>query len=372
MTETEKKSDGADRRYWVALNQIDGMDPHIFFKLVEKFGSPKAVWHATERELAGSGVALAGFVLKSLLEQRERGEDGRAEIARAKDAGCRVRVLTDRDYPARLREIPMPPPVLYLRGEWNKDDERAAAMVGTRECNGYGRKMAEEIAGGLARAGYTVVSGLAHGIDAAAHRAALEAGGRTVAVKAVGLDVDYPSAHRELAERIAASGALVSEFPLGQKAIDKWQFHRRNRIISGLSRGTIVVQSRRKGGSIITAMHAIDQGREVFAVPGDARNAASGGCHWLIRRHGAHLVESAEDVLEVFGESLGQTQLDFGGEQLEGVQADIFEILKAGPAGFDEICSRLGKPPSEISTALMMLEMKGRARELPGKLYTIT
>jgi DNA processing protein len=356
----------SNRRFWVALNQVDGMDPYVFFRLVERYGSPEQVWNAPEVELLKFGTKNP-IVIQKLIDLRKR-ESGSEELVRAAEAGYTVATLLDPEYPKPLREIPIPPPVIYIRGEWKAGDEKAVAIVGTRECNGYGRRVTEDLAGDLVAKKYTIVSGLAHGIDAVAHRGALQAGGRTVAVKAVGLDVNYPAAHKDLSGEIAAHGAVVSEFPIGTTARDKWQFHRRNRIISGLARGTVVVQAQQKSGSLITAAHAVEQGRQVFAVPGDVLNPLTRGCHWLIK-HGAHLVESAEDILEIFGESGGQCDIEFTETQLDGNQKDVHEILKGGPIQFDEICSKLGKPAHEVSSALMMLEMKGHARQLPGKLY---
>lgn len=366
MTDQPVSALKSNRRFWVALNQVDLMAPDVLFRLVEKFGDPEQVWSASEAELA---VCLPpkSKVLMNLLSLRTR-EDGSEELARAADLGFRVVTIVDPDYPELLKDIPFPPSVLYVKGEIKKEDERAVAIVGTRECNGYGRRVATDLAGELSAHGYTIVSGMAHGIDAAAHRGALEAGGRTIAVKAVGLDVNYPEAHKKLSEQIAAQGAVVSEFPIGMNARDKWQFPRRNRVISGLSRGTIVVQARERSGSLITANHAVEQGRPIFAVPGDVLVPLMRGCHWLIR-HGAHLVESASDVLEIFGEAGGQTEIEFTEETVEGTQKDVLDVLRNGLLHFDEICARLGRNAREVSAALMMLEMKGLVREIPGKLF---
>lgn len=376
-----------DRLSWIALNQVEGMEPGLFVRLTEIFGGAGEVWRASEKELRGCGAfarccsAKAEldlgenapekpvFILDKLLNLRRR-EDGSQELRRAEDAGIRIFTLLDEDYPRRLRDIPDPPPVLYARGNILERDDRAVAIVGTRRCNGYGRRAAEDIAAGLAGAGWTVVSGLAHGIDAAAHRAALDAGGRTFAVKAVGVDHPYPANHVELADEIAGSGAVLSEFPLGMNASNKFQFHRRNRIISGLSRGVVVIQSAVKGGSMITAGHAAEHGREVFAVPGDVNHPSSAGCHWLIR-NGAHLAENAEQILEGLGEPAGQPELSLGAQpELDGLQKRVFELMKEeGPTRFDDICAKLSCTAGEASTALMMLEMKGAARQLPGQTY---
>jgi len=376
-----------DRLSWIALNQVEGMEPGLFIRLTEIFGGAGEVWRASEKDLRGCGAFGRSYsrnaelnlgedsaekpvyVLDKLLDLRRR-EDGSQELKRAQETGVKIFTLLDDDYPRRLRDIPDPPPVLYARGNILERDDRAVAIVGTRRCNGYGRRAAEDISAGLAGAGWTVVSGLAHGIDAAAHRAALDAGGRTFAVKAVGVDHPYPSNHVELADEIAACGAVISEFPLGMKAINKNQFHRRNRIISGLSRGVVVAQSAVKGGSMITAGHAAEHGREVFAVPGDVNHPSSGGCHWLIR-NGAHLAENASQILEALGEPDGQPELSLGAQpELDGLQKRIYDLMKEeGPTRFDDICARLSCSAGEASSALMMLEMKGAARQLPGQTY---
>ncbi|HOO57077.1 MAG TPA: DNA-processing protein DprA [bacterium] len=384
MDENNKKFEITDRRFWIALNQIVGMDPRVFYRLLEAFGNPRDAWLASEGELRdsgvfkprrrepelaleddsnGSGEGMLGFMLKL----RDR-EDGSEELSRCDREGFRAIILTDSDYPELLKEIPLPPPVLYVRGRLEPRDARAVAMVGTRRCNNYGRKLARDIASGLARAGVTVVSGFAYGIDAASHEGALAGGGRTIAVKAVGLDVNYPEAHSELGKDIEKSGALISEFPIGTRGGNKWQFHRRNRVISGLSMGVVVVQSREKGGSMITANHALDQGREVFAVPGDVNIPLSGGSHSLIRQ-GAHLVESAEDILEILGEKVVQEELVFEDVQLDGIQKNVHDILENGPMRLDDMCMRLNMTAREIASCLMMLEMKGLVKQMPGQMY---
>jgi len=376
-----------DRLSWIALNQVEGMEPGLFIRLTEIFGGAGEVWRASEKDLRGCGAFGRAYlkntelnlgedsaekpvyVLDKLLDLRRR-EDGSQELKRAQEANVKIFTLLDDDYPRRLRDIPDPPPVLYARGNILERDDRAVAIVGTRRCNGYGRRAAEDISAGLAGAGWTVVSGLAHGIDAAAHRAALDAGGRTFAVKAVGVDHPYPSNHVELADEIAACGAVISEFPLGMNASNKFQFHRRNRIISGLSRAVVVAQSAVKGGSMITAGHAAEHGREVFAVPGDVYHPSSGGCHWLIR-NGAHLAENASQILEALGEPDGQPELSLGAQpELDGLQKRIYDLMKEdGPTRFDDICARLSCSAGEASSALLMLEMKGAARQLPGQTY---
>ncbi len=351
----------------IALNQVQGMDPHVLFKMIEVFGSPLKAWRAPNRDIENAGL-LNNFTFEKFLDLRKI-EDGVQEEDRAAELGVDVFTIRDASFPKKLADIPIPPPVIYVRGNINEKDARAIAIVGTRRCNGYGRKVAADFATDFTAAGCTVVSGLAYGIDTVAHEAALAAGGRTISVKAVGIDVDYPAGNLSLVEKISSSGAVVSEFPLGMKIQNKWQFRRRNRIISGLAEATVVVQSSRQGGALITAAHAEEQGKEVFAVPGDVNSPLSGGCHWLIR-NGAHIAESAQDVLEGIGIGT-QVELDLSAmPELEGLQKEIYEIMSDGPIQFGEICAATGKAAAEISSALLLLEMKGRVKQMPGKMYS--
>jgi len=293
-------------------------------------------------------------------------------LARLAGLGAEVIALGAMSYPPLLAQIEEPPVLLHVKGEFTKSDELAVAIVGTRECTPYGENAAEKLAGNLARRGFTIVSGLAVGIDAAAHRGALDAGGRTIGVMACGLDVDYPKSNRDLRERMAPSGVLVTEMPLGSMP-QRGVFPQRNRIVSGLSLGTIVVEAPTKSGALITANLALDQGREVFAVPGDIGSPTSRGCHALIK-DGARLVESADDVVEGLGMLLRelperkptkQVQADLSPDE----QALVTE-LSAGPRQLDQICAATGLSAARVSAALMLLEVKQIIKRLTGGAYT--
>jgi DNA processing protein len=296
-------------------------------------------------------------------------------------------------YPPPLATVPGAPPLLYFRGEWLEADARAVGIVGSRSCTAYGRKMAEQLARDLVRAGFTIVSGLARGIDGVAHRAALDAGGRTIAVLAGGLTEIYPPEHADLAARVAEHGALVTETPM-TVAPQPGMFPARNRIISGLSRAVIVVEANAKSGALITATHAGEQGREVFAVPGPADSAASAGCLELIRK-GARLIRNADDVIEdlrgiavpEYGEQANPERQRRGGRAnhpvadapgspapsspppvLDAAQQRVFDAL-ASRRHADELVRELGVAVGDLSRVLMQLELKKVIRKLPGNFY---
>src|SRR3989475_5701578 len=276
---------------WLALALVPELLPRRSFALVERFGTPRAVLDAPAGALAAADVSPAVFASLGTATGRAR-----AETLRLARAGATLVAWSDDGYPPALRHIAQPPLVLAVRGSLGGADEPAIAIVGARRASEYGRHMAEELARRLAQAGVTVVSGLAAGVDAAAHHAALAAGGRTVAVLGTGIDRVYPKWHRELARAIAGQGALVSEFPCGSPPL-QFHFPRRNRIISGLTRGTIVVEAADDSGSLITARHALEQDRQVFAVPGPVGVAAHRGPKRLIQQ-GAMLLMRAEGVVE--------------------------------------------------------------------------
>jgi DNA processing protein len=283
-----------------------------------------------------------------------------------------VSILTYRDpgYPRRLLEIYDYPPLLYVRGQLTETDDLAVAVVGSRQVGSYGRRMAERIAFGLAQRGVTVVSGLARGIDSQAHRGALEGGGRTLAVLGSGIDVIYPPENRALAEQIARSGAVVSEFPLGTKP-EAGHFPRRNRIISGLSRGVVVAAAGIRSGALLTANFALDQGREVFAVPGNIDCPGSQGPHHLIQV-GAKLVQDVDDILEelqVPGRPLPRGAPSESAHDLSTEEKRLLDLLTDRPAPVDHLISRSGFQPSETLALLFSLEMKGFIQQLSGKRF---
>jgi len=336
--------------------------------LLAAFGSAGAAWAAPEarlRQVPGVGPATAAamraFAWREALAQ---------ERARAEQVGCRALVWGEPDYPGRLAEIPSPPPVLYRRGPLDLRDDPAVAVVGSRYATAYGEDVARDLSTELARRGLTIVSGLARGIDAAAHRGALAAG-RTVGVLGCGLDRTYPPEHRELAAQVAAAGVLVSEFPLGTPPA-RLNFPRRNRVISGLSLGVIVVEAGVGSGALITANHALEQGREVFAVPGRVHARYSEGCHRLIKA-GAKLVETWEDVVaELVPHLKARRRPPAEAPAVPALTPEeqrVFELLADGPRHIDQLIAAAGLPPGRVASGLVGLEMKGVVRELTGKIF---
>jgi DNA processing protein len=375
-----------DVRDHLALALVPGLGPKLTAALLAKFGSPAAARRATAAQLRA--IPHIGDKTADAFADALRGVDLDAELALLDRHGVTPVPLGYPGYPAPLAGPTNPPPLLYFRGEWTDADANAVAIVGSRSCTAYGKRVAGEIARGLVRAGVTVVSGLARGIDGAAHRAALEAGGRTVAVLAGGLSEIYPPEHAELADQVAARGCLVTETPM-TVAPQPGMFPARNRIISGLSRAVVVIEANVRSGALITAKHAAEQGREVFAVPGTVDSPASAGCLELIR-NGARLVRSADDILE---DLKGIAPQDgFTKPKPEPVQPDLFAAVgepvpAPGPPPAldpvqlqvweslasrrhaDELAREVGAPVGELSMVLMRLEMKRLIRRLPGNFY---
>jgi DNA processing protein len=279
----------------------------------------------------------------------------------------------DANYPARLRTIADPPPLLYLKGESKAQDEKTIAVVGSRSASDYGRRVARDLCHGLVSLGFTVVSGMARGIDGVAHETTLNAGGRTVAVLGSGVDRAYPPDHEKLYRRISETGAVLSELPIGTKPLAH-HFPARNRLISGLSLGVVVVEATEKSGSLITAGLALDQGREVFAVPGEVGSSRSRGTNRLIRQ-GAKLVESVDDIIEEIAPQLLPRQGSAPEEtrQLAENASDgarkIFALLQERPLQIDEIIEASGFTPPRVLEILLELELQGYLRQLPGKKY---
>jgi DNA processing protein len=350
---------------------VPGLGPARIRALAETLGGVEAAWTASRGALTsvpGIGATIAG----ALMERRAH-FDPCEEIHRARS--MRVDLLTEVHpaYPRLLREIYDPPPLLYVRGSLAVLERGAVAVVGTRRCSHYGRLQAERLAGALAGAGLTVVSGLARGVDTAAHRAALAAGGATVAVLGSGLDRPYPPENATLMGEIAATGATVTEFPLGT-APHRSNFPRRNRILSGISLGVVVVEASRKSGSLITSRWAMEQGREVFAVPGKIDSLRSSGTHALIK-DGAKLVERVEDILEeiahrlpppVSGGSRERPDLPAQG----GTPGPVLEALGEEPITIEEIIQKTGLDPGTVASSLFRLELAHRVRQFPGKRFS--
>ncbi|MCS6881081.1 MAG: DNA-processing protein DprA [Oscillochloridaceae bacterium] len=346
-------------RYYLGFNLAPGLGPARLARLIAHCGSPERAWHADAFDLAAAGIDARTSA--AFLATRERVDLDR-ELERAARLGVTLLCIEDAAYPRLLREIPGAPPLLYIRGTLTPADEWAIAVVGTRSPTPYGREAARHLAGDLARAGVTIVSGLALGVDAIAHAAALDAGGRTVAVLACGVDRPYPERHRDLAERIIAQGALVSDYPLGT-APAAANFPPRNRIISGLSRGTLVVEAGERSGALITVEFALEQGRDVLAVPGSIFSRQSAGCLQLIR-DGAALVASADDALAALNLTAASAQSEARIElPADPVEAALLAALSHEPRHIDELGRAVELPAPTVAAALALLELKGLARQ---------
>lgn len=346
-------------RYYLGFNLAPGLGPARLARLLAHCGSLERAWHADALDLAAAGVDARTSA--ALIATRERVDLDR-ELERAERLGVTLLSIEDAGYPRLLREIPGAPPLLYVRGALTPADEWAVAVVGTRSPTAYGREAARRLAGDLARAGITIVSGLALGVDAIAHAAALEAGGRTVAVLGCGVDRPYPERHRELAERIIAQGALVSDYPLGALPAAA-NFPPRNRIISGLSHGTLVVEAGARSGALITVEFALEQGRDVLAVPGSIFSRQSEGCLQLLR-NGAALVASAGDVLAALDLTTASAQSEARIElPADPVEAALLAELSYEPRHIDELGRAIELPAPTVAAALALLELKGLARQ---------
>ena len=352
------------------LTMVAGVGPKTCQTLLERFGSAGRVLDAPEsslRDVPGVGPKVAQKVARARQEV-----DAEAELELCRRMGVRLVAQGDDGYPPPLGEIPDPPSLLYIRGSIEPADQLAIALVGSRKCTPYGLRIAEKLATSLARVGLTVVSGLARGIDAAAHRGALLGGGRTLAVMANGLAEVYPPEHEQLALEVIASGALISESPMGQSPI-AGLFPQRNRIISGLCLGVVVVEATPRSGSLSTAKHATDQNREVFAVPGPVDSLSSRGCHYLIR-DGARLVETVDDILEELGPLVREVKaspeepaIRHPAElSLSDQERTLLGKLDDRPVSVDELIVGSGLTASQVMATLSVLEMRRLVRRLPG------
>jgi DNA processing protein len=370
-------------REWIALNMTPGVGPRAAARLLERFGSAEGVFGALRSEL--ERMRLRPEAVESIV-LRDRHAEAALELERLRGiAGAEVLALDDGAYPALLREIPDPPVTLYVRGEWRECLEApCVGVVGSRRCSTYGQNVAQSLSRELAARGVTVVSGLARGIDAAAHRGALEAGGRTAAVLGTGLDEVYPRDHRRLAEEILEKGgALVTQFPLGTPPVAE-NFPYRNRIISGLSLGVVIVEASENSGSLITARLALEQDREVYAVPGNITSRNSFGTNFLIKGAGAKLVQQWQDVVSEFPPDIAARILPpeskkKGGAapaetrepaDLSGPERAVFKLITTdAPAHIDALAEASGLPISELTGVLLALEMRELVRQLPGRCY---
>jgi DNA processing protein len=357
----------------VCLTMVPGVGPLTTRALLSRFGTAGAVLDASESALAG--VRGIGPKLANRIAVARRDRDPRAELDDCHRAGVRPIATDDPEYPDSLRELPDPPPLLYVRGRIEPADALAIGIVGSRHCTPYGLRMAERLSQALARVGLTVVSGLARGIDAAAHRGALKAGGRTLAVLANGLSQVYPPEHAELAREIADRGALLTELPMGQEPLAKL-FPQRNRIISGLGLGVVVVEASLRSGSLSTAHHAMEQNRDVFAVPGPADSLASRGCHRLIR-DGAKLVETVDDILEELGPLAGEIKPSEDAVPvrhpaeltLSDHERALLGLLGDRPASVDDLIARTNLTAAQVVATLAVLEVRRLVRRVPGNQF---
>jgi DNA processing protein len=355
----------SDTPYWVAFSRIPSIGRARIERLEAAFGSLRDAWSASATELRDAG--LDARAAGTILAQRPRIEPD-AEMERLARAGVGALTWHDRRYPSRLKEAYDRPPVLYLRGELTDADEWGVAVVGTRRSTPYGRQATEAIVEGLVRNGVTVVSGLARGIDAIAHQAALRAGGRTVAVLPCPVDEVYPATHGRLAAQIAESGALLSDYPLGAR-MQKESFWRRNRIVAGMTLGTVVVEAGDKSGALLTAKIALDENREVFAVPGSVFAPMSRGPNALIQQ-GAKLVRDADDVLTELDLMRVPQQLELRQAlPTDATETALLELLTGEPRHVDDITRTANLPVSTVSGALAMLELKGMIRQVGGMQY---
>jgi DNA processing protein len=352
------------RKYWIGFSQTSYIGPARLRLLIERYGDVERAWNAP---VTGLRTVLDERSTESLVNTRNRLSLDR-ELERIDRAGIQVVTIADSTYPRLLKLIPAPPPVLYIRGSLLPEDDLAIAIVGTRRSTSYGREVASRIAMGLAEAGVTVVSGLAMGIDGIAHDASLKAGGRTIAVLSSGVDIIYPSEHEQLARRIVENGALISDYAPGRKP-DAPNFPARNRIISGLSLGVVVIEAPNRSGALITVDFAADQGREVFVVPGSVLSDNSAGCLRLLR-DGATLVRDADDILDDL--KIGQRREQVAVQQalpLTDPERRLMNHINGDPQHIDEIVAAANINVAEGLALISMLELKGIVRDAGSRHY---
>ena len=366
MTESEGLAD------WLRLSLTEGVGTRTACELMSRFGLPENIFSAGFSALQKCvpeklALTLSGAPAADIVAQIGN------SLNWATQTGNQILTLADDDYPQSLLSIPDPPPVLYVKGRTDLLSRFSVAIVGSRNATQQGLSNAGHFAQSLSHSGLTVVSGLALGIDAAAHAGALSAlpaHGSTVAITGTGLDLVYPARHRELAHRIAAEGCLISEYPLGTPAIAA-NFPRRNRLISGMSLGVLVVEAALQSGSLITARSALEQGREVFAIPGSIHSPLAKGCHQLIRQ-GAKLVESAQDILEELRWQIPAPPAPRNAASARAVSADAALLLESAghdPVSVDQLAERTRLPVTTIQTGLLELEMQGHIEMLAGGMY---
>ena len=362
------------REAFVALNLIEGVGPVRVRSLLEYFGDAPAILTASKHQLMQ--VRSIGDEIAENISGWEKSIDLAGELKRIADYGCHVLISSDENYPELLRQIYDPPICLYVKGELTAKDKNAVAIVGSRQTTHYGIETARKLAYQLAYVGVTVVSGGARGIDTAAHQGVLAAKGRTVCVLGTGINLVFPTENKDLFERIAENGAVITQFPFNRPA-DKQSFPIRNRIVAGMTLGTVVVEANLSSGALITANMAVEAGRQIFAVPGRIDSPRSKGCHDLIKK-GAKLCESCEDILSefeyLFPTSNKPPTLNEDGSlpalELSENEQKAFDALRLDDERtIDEVIRASGLPSSAVSVALLSLEMKRVVKQLPGKLF---
>jgi len=362
-------ADPFEKLAWVALRTVPGIGVVLFQRLLKRFGRPEAVFEASAAEL-GEVKGISAKLAQAIVGFKDWPRLDR-ELERLTAGGGDLLTQEDPDFPEGLRTIPYPPPFLYIKGRLTNQDRMAVAVVGTRKPSNYGRKVSYRLGRELSLKGVTVVSGLARGIDTAAQRAAVENGGRTLAVLGCGLDVVYPPENGQLYEAIPRCGALISEFPLGTPPEGR-NFPVRNRLISGLALGVVIVEAGSQSGTHITARYALEQGREIFAVPGPIDSPNSAGPHYWIQQ-GARLVGGVEDILTEL--RLSPKPKDTTPRPLESIlpveEDAVIAQFQGEPKQLEELIVSTGLPVAEVMSRLTILELQGLIREMPGKFYTL-
>jgi DNA processing protein len=358
-----------DIKYWVGFNNIPGIGRVRLGQLEKHFGNLELAWQATLGEMKRAG--LDSVALRAIAQWRDKINPD-VEMEKIERHHIKVLTCNDKDYPKRLKEIYDYPPLLYVKGSLLPEDDWCLAVVGTRRATVYGKQVTEEIVSDLARSKITIVSGLAKGVDTIAHRSALEAGGRSVAVFASGLDIVYPAENERLARDIMERGALLSEYPLGAKPRAE-NFPRRNRILSGLSLGVLVTEGDEDSGAMITARDALEQDREVFAIPGSVLSPASRGTNRLIQMGEAKLVRTYTDILEELNLTAVARQIEMR-EILPETETEslLIKQLSAEPSHIDEVCQRSGLPAATVSSTLAMMELKGLVKQVGTMNYVLS
>ncbi|MGI9536673.1 MAG: DNA-processing protein DprA [Desulfocapsaceae bacterium] len=355
-------------RDWIGLSVVHGVGPKLFYHLVNRFGSPTEVLNAPSSVVNEIPGLRPGYLVELSDAGRLRKRADR-ELSELDKIGARALIRDESDYPELLRHIGQPPPVIYGRGISSLLQMNSVAVVGSRAATTYGRRVSRTLARDLALAGLCVVSGLALGIDAEAHAGALDAEGATVGVLGCGLDVVYPRGNQRLSERIKESGLLISEYPLGTRP-EGYRFPARNRIIAGLSRAVVVVEASKKSGSLITVQFGLEQGRDIFAVPGQVDSIKSAGTHWLVQQ-GASLAVSAADIMEQLAIDTGYSNSRTEGHNdpqpnLEPELAALWSLVEPYPQPRETLLQRSGLLPAQFNEALLLLELEGLVGTAPG------